>query len=399
MINWKRNLYLLSLCVFIAQVGFSLTGPFLPMLLLEMGMEENVTVWAGLLFAVNSLTFAFMAPIWGFLSDRYGKRVMLIRSGMGIGITYLLMGFATNHLQLLGLRAFNGLLSGYIPAATMLISTNTSEASLGYALGILQSASAVGAVMGPLVGGIAADLLGVRQSYFLAGGLLIFVALLAGIGSREEKGVRKGRGNFMRDISYLARNSSLMSIPFSLLLVQAALLTIQPTLPLFIGFLVVEERAELMTGTIFSLIGFSMALGAPLINRIRGVDYLSLFYKGLIIGSILSAIQGLVNSIVWLAALRFLFGFVNAAITISGNVLIARSVDKSMRGGAFGLYNGIASIGSVVGPLIGGFLGESAGIRTPFYGSGFLLGMAAAAVLVARAKGKVKITSSQCTSL
>ncbi len=133
-----------------------------------------------------------------------------------------------------------------------------------------------------------------------------------------------------------------------------------------------------------------MAIGAPLISRMRRLDYPSLFNISLIIGAILTFLQGLANSIWYLGTLRFLFGFANAAITIAGNVLIAQSVDKSMRGSAFGLYNAIVSIGSVVGPLIGGFLGGRTGLRSSFYGSSVLFATAAGVIIVAKGKYKVE---------
>lgn len=388
MVNWKKNLWILCIGIFIAQIAFSFAGPFIPMLLLEIGMEENVTLWSGILFSVSSLTFALMAPVWGWLSDRYGKRVMLIRSSFLMGLVYFLTGFVTNHIQLLWLRILNGLISGYNPAATMLIATNTPEAFLGYALGLLQTANALGSIMGPLVGGICGELVGIKQSYFLAAGILLVVTILSTFGVKEEIDRGKERSSMVKDISALIKNSSLMTVFASLLLVQAALLTIQPTLPLFISALVGEERAKVITGIVFSIIGISMALGAPLISRMRRLDYPSLFYISLIIGAFLTSLQGLANSIWYLGTLRFLFGFANAAITIAGNVLIAQSVDKSMRGSAFGLYNSIVSVGSVVGPLIGGFLGGRTGLRSSFYVSGLLFAIAAGVILVAKSKIK-----------
>ena len=246
---------MLCIGVFIAQIAFSFANPFIPMLLLEIGMEENVTLWAGILSSVSSFTFAIMAPIWGWLSDRYGKRIMLIRSSFLMGFVYFLTGFVTNHIQLLWLRILNGLISGYNPAATMLIATNTPEAFLGYSLGLLQTANALGSIMGPLVGGICGEFVGIRQSYFLAAVILLIVTILSTFGVKEEIDSGKEKSSMVKDISALIKNSSLMTVFASLLLVQAAILAIQPILPLFISALVGEERAKITTGIIFSVIG------------------------------------------------------------------------------------------------------------------------------------------------
>ena len=111
--QWERNLYVLWLGVVIAGASFSLVTPFLPLLLNDVGVVTNVEFWSGLLFAASFVASSIMSPIWGSLADKYGKKPMIIRSGLGIGTTYLLMAFATNQYHLLALRFMNGVLSGF----------------------------------------------------------------------------------------------------------------------------------------------------------------------------------------------------------------------------------------------------------------------------------------------
>src|SRR5205085_1847953 len=118
---------------------------------------------------------AIMSPVWGALADRYGRRSMLIRAMIGGAVTVGLMGFARGPVDLVVLRFLQGAGSGTVAAATALVATGTPRQRVGWALGVLTSSVAVGSALGPLVGGLAASVLGVR-AIFWAGGLLLGAA-------------------------------------------------------------------------------------------------------------------------------------------------------------------------------------------------------------------------------
>jgi DHA1 family multidrug resistance protein-like MFS transporter len=172
---------------FVAQAGFSMVVSFLPIYLQQMGTTKDVALWSGLVFAVTSFTYALVAPLWGAVSDRVGKRTMLMRSGIGIAITYLLMAASHTHIQLFLARALMGLLSGFVPAATMLVASNTPEEHLGPALGAIQTAVAIGTISGPLIGGALNDHIAPRAIWI--GGLL--VGLTSSLGLFIYKSARK----------------------------------------------------------------------------------------------------------------------------------------------------------------------------------------------------------------
>ncbi|NPV54008.1 MAG: MFS transporter [Firmicutes bacterium] len=373
--QWRRNVWVLSAGTLIAQIAFSLTMPFLPMYLSELGLARNISIWSGLMFSINFLTFGVMAPIWGSLSDRYGKRIMLMRSGLGIAATYILMGIARDHIQLFVLRGVNGLVSGYIPAAIALVATTTPEDDLGFALGMVQTANAVGLICGPVVGGAIAQLIGIRGTFFFAAALLAIASFLGFFMASENVTRSTVRSTVMTDIKSTLENPALRLLYAVLFLVQAGILAIQPTLPLFIDQMV-TNNVEMITGVIFSLVGISTAIGAPLASRMPHARYPAALEGALIAGGVLTALQAFTRSALTLGLLRFLFGFVNAAISVTANVLIAYASPKEARGRAYGVLNSVTAVGAVVGPLMGGFLGERFGLASSFYGSGVLLGVA-----------------------
>ncbi len=134
-------------------------------------------LWTSIIFGANLLTAFIFSPIWGKLADRYGRKLMLVRSGISMAIIITLMGFATNHIYLLLLRLLNGMMAGFIPAAIALTATNTPKEKTGYALGILHAGSVAGTICGPLLGGLLADSFGF-SAVFSYTGLCIFAATM-----------------------------------------------------------------------------------------------------------------------------------------------------------------------------------------------------------------------------
>ena len=374
---WRRNTVVLAIGCFMAQVAFTLIEPFLPPYLISLGLRTNQAFWSGVTLSVTSVTYSVMAPVWGALADRHGKRIMMLRAGLGIAVAYVLIGLAQNHWQVLALRSALGLVSGYIPSAIMLTATNTPEANLGYALGIVQTAVSAGAIAGPLVGGAIAEWVGLRGTFFISA-FLLFAATVPPLVLVKEQVFRRERpagvGSGVREAW---ANPRLRQLFITLFLTQAALQTVQPTLPLWIATLV-RERVALLTGTVYSLMGISMALGAVAVGR--RVDQWGgerVFRLSFMVAALLFVFQGLAGSVLMLAGTRFLTGFVVAALTVSGNLLVAQAVSPESRGMAFGVLNAVTSIGGVTGPVLGGAMGDRLGLASPFFGSAGLLAVAA----------------------
>ncbi|MFZ5944929.1 MAG: MFS transporter [Bacillota bacterium] len=373
--QWKRNLWVLSAAVFIANVSFTLTFPFLPKFIELLGVKENLSLWSGIMISITFLTYAVMAPIWGSFADKYGKRNMLLRSGLGIAISYVLMGVAVNHWQLFFLRGLNGLLAGFIPAAIILVATNTPEFEIGYALGMLNTFIALGSILGPFVGGSLVHYAGIRITYFISAALLCLATVLAVLGTKEN--VIKPQGNTIlwQELKNIAHNKVLMVYFFCMVILQTAIYMIQPILPIRISELT-SQNTDFLTGLVFSIMGVSLAIGSPLVSKIRRVPYNNILLWGLLLCSLFSIGQGLTYSISILILMRFGFGFANAVVNVSGNVLITKSASEEMRGRVFGALNALTALGSVLGPLLGGLLGERFGTASAFHGSAVLFIMA-----------------------
>lgn len=179
--QWRRNLAVLWLGTFIAGMGFSEIMPFLSLCVDDLGTftKGQLTLYSGVTYAVTFLVIALISPVWGRLADRKGRKLMLLRSSLGMALVIGLMGFVTNVWQLIGLRFFQGLFAGYIPNASALVAAETPRDKSGNALGILTTGYVSGNLIGPVLGGIMAQVFSIRWTFLLTGIFLIIVFFLS----------------------------------------------------------------------------------------------------------------------------------------------------------------------------------------------------------------------------
>src|SRR6185312_10074845 len=136
-------------------------------------------------------TAALTAPLWGYLADLYGRKLMLIRASLGMAIAMSLIGMAHNVYELVGLRLLAGLLGGYSSGSTILVAAQTPKARSGWALGVLASGVMAGNLVGPLVGGVLPPLIGIRSTFLMAGAIIFITFLGTTFLIREERRARK----------------------------------------------------------------------------------------------------------------------------------------------------------------------------------------------------------------
>ena len=160
--------------------GFSFAFPFLSIFLnKDLGVHTgtDLYLWTAASASASGIAMAVASPIWGILGDRYGRKPMLIRSMLGGAITVGIIYFAQNTAELVVLRLLQGATSGTVAAATALVAAETPRSRVGWALGVVTSAVALGSAIGPVVGGLAAEFLGLRL-VFLGGGVLLALSLI-----------------------------------------------------------------------------------------------------------------------------------------------------------------------------------------------------------------------------
>ncbi len=379
--RWKINLGVLWVGTFLQMSGMSMVLPFLSLYIKELGVTDpnEISVWAGLVFSANFVTAFLFQPIWGKLSDRYGRKIMLLRSGFGMAIVNILLGLSTNVWHLLILRLLNGTISGFIPAANALVAANTPKEKSGFALGILQSGAVSGSIIGPFIGGLLADQFGFRTIFFITGSLLLAATTLTMLVVREKFDVEKAKQE--SNVSVLAGFRQIIAfrgIPAMYtvtFITQLALTGTMPLMPVFI-----EEMhgpvpsLAFYAGLVSSISGFSNVIFAPILGRLgdrfgsERVLRISLICTGL---SFIP--QAFVHNVWQLLIVRFLQGLFIGGLMPSVNALIRRNVPDTMISRAFSFNQSFLSLGNLIGPSVSGVLSIWMGIRGLFLLSAVLM--------------------------
>src|SRR6266481_4013107 len=174
---WQRNLYVLWVIEFAAFVGLSLILPFIPLYVRELGITNvaDVTRWSGLLLSGPFMVSFIATPLWGSLGDRYGQKLMVVRALGGSSLAYIGMALAGGVQALFVWRLALGGVSGFLAAGMALVSVTVPDGQRGYALGLLQSVVPAAGLIGPLLGGVLADIIGYRA-------IFVVVAAVCAIG-------------------------------------------------------------------------------------------------------------------------------------------------------------------------------------------------------------------------
>src|SRR5215210_1286381 len=149
---WRRNLKVIPLSNLLSSLGFGLAWPFLPFVVRGPGVTENLATWVGNMVLVFYIVSFTANPIWGGIADHYGRKIMVLRATLGMGVCFTLVPFAPSPLSFACLIMLVGLFNGSTAASMALLVANTPPQRIGRALALSQTGSLVGQTMGPAVG-------------------------------------------------------------------------------------------------------------------------------------------------------------------------------------------------------------------------------------------------------
>jgi DHA1 family multidrug resistance protein-like MFS transporter len=375
--SWKRNLIILWIGVFFCGMAFTISIPFLPIFLhTELGINSGLEAWSGITFGITFLASALISPFWGSLADKYGRKPMLIRSGFSLSALYFVTFFVHDPYVFLFVRILQGLLAGYIPAAIALIATNTPEKQVGYALGVISTAGAAGSVIGPLIGGFVSHLAGNREAFLVSGCVVLIAAFIGLFGAKETNFNRSAvRSGVLDDLKSATLNRPFMILLGITMLVATSVMMLEPLLTIYVLQLGgSQSNAALSSGIIFSAVGIATVIAAPLWGKLgQKISYSKTLYIGLLGGGIGSLLQLATHQLFGFGILRFSYGLFFAAVYPALSALIVKHTDPSFRGRAFSLNQSATQLGTMGGPIIGGFLGGWIGIPLVFVINGLML--------------------------
>ncbi len=363
----RVRLTVLFLTVLVDLIGFGIVLPLLPLYAERFG--GSGTEIGILVLAYSGVQF-FMAPFWGGMSDRFGRRPILILGLVGSAFAYLVFAYADSLLLLLLSRMLGGVGGSTIPVAEAYISDITPPERRAGNIGLIGAAFGLGFTIGPALGGTLAGstpaLPGLVAAGLCAANALVALMLLPESSKARTRGAPARPWTGLPALRQCLKDRRVAVILAVYFLFSTAWAVLQPTFSLFgamrFGF---DER---QVGYLFAFLGLTSAvmqgglvrrlvpwLGEPLLVRFSGVPF--------VLGMVLTGLsQSLPALLAGLALLAIGYGgVVPAALG-----LLSRSVPADVQGSTLGISQSVGSLARMVGPLTAGMAFDALGIQWPY---------------------------------
>lgn len=375
---WKQNLKVAWLGNFLTGTSFTLVMPFIPVFVEELGVGPGlVEYYAGLAVSTNALAAALMAPIWGSLADRYGRKPMMVRAAFAMIFTMGGMAFVPNVFWLIVLRVLNGVFTGYIPNATALIASQVPKDKTGYALGTLSTGAVAGNLIGPTLGGVLAEMFGVHTVFLLVGLLYAIVVILTVFYIREDfVPIKKSDVLPVKEVfAQVKDRKMLVGLFVTSMVIIAAAQAVVPILTLYVRHLGQTDNLLFVAGFIISLPGMASLATSGYLGKLGDrIGNHRLLLMALTYSLLINVFCVFAENPFQLGLLRFLYGFGTGALLPSVNSLLTKLTPKEGISRIFAYNQLFNNLGSVVGPMMGSAVAAQMGYDWVFYlSSGLVL--------------------------
>lgn len=358
--------------MFLVMVGFGIIIPVMPFYAEQIGASPTQL---GLLMAVYSLMQLIFAPMWGRISDRIGRRPIIMVGIFGLALSFFLMAFSSTLWMLFAARIVGGFFSSAnMPTVMAYVADVTSEEDRGKGMGIIGASVGLGFIFGPAIGGIFSQ--GSLQTPFLLAGtsalLTFFIVMLF---LKESLTLEQRSSQSKKRVSLLKGLQGPVSTLYILqLFVSLSLSGLEATFAYF-----AFERANLGSvelGYIFMIMGFAGALvQGGLVGRLtKKYGEGKVIQLGIIISMIGFSLILLTDSFITAAIYLTIFGVGNGFIRPSVSSLLTKR-STTGHGSTTGLLSSFDSLGRIIGPPLGGIL-YSVSIGLPYI-SGVILSLIA----------------------
>lgn len=375
---WKQNLKVAWLGNFLTGTSFTLVMPFISVFVEELGVGPGlVEYYAGLAVSTNALAAALMAPIWGSLADRYGRKPMMVRAAFVMIFTMGGMAFVPNVFWLIVLRVLNGVFTGYIPNATALIASQVPKDKTGYALGTLSTGAVAGNLIGPTLGGVLAEMFGVHTVFLLVGLLYAIVVILTVFYIREDfVPIKKSDALPVKEVfAQVKDRQMLVGLFVTSMIIIAAAQAVVPILTLYVRHLGQTDNLLFVAGFIISLPGMASLATSGYLGKLGDrIGNHRLLLMALTYSLLINVFCVFAENPFQLGLLRFLYGFGTGALLPSVNSLLTKLTPKEGISRIFAYNQLFNNLGSVVGPMMGSAVAAHMGYDWVFYlSSGLVL--------------------------
>ena len=344
--------------VFIDVLGIGIALPVLPMLVGEYtASRELQTYWYGALVVVYGLMQFFCAPLLGALSDRFGRRPLLLWSLLGLGLHFLLLALAPSLAVMFVARVVGGAAGASFSVANAYASDVSTTEQRAKSFGLIGAAFGIGFIFGPVIGGLLGSV-NLHLPFYAAAGLSLinaaygFFILPESLPSDRRSRFSLARANPFSALLTLARHREIGNLVIVFALVVLAQLMLQTTWVLFTHFRFGWGTRE--NGFALFCVGLVAAVvqGGLLGTLLRRFGNVRLALAGLATGTVAYVLYGLAQQ-GWMMYAIILANFLSFAAGPALQAVVSNAVDPREQGVTMGALSSINSIMFVVAPLIG----------------------------------------------
>ncbi len=387
--GWRRTFWVVFVSNLVSAAGLMSFLPFFPTVLEGLGVEgEHArSLWSGVLFGAAPLSAGFSGPLWGSIGDRYGRKLMVVRSLVGLALFVGLMAFASSVWQLLFLRIAQGVFSGYVAPSLTLVSVAAPQDRQGRVTSWIQTASTLGTIAGPMLGALLLASADARAIFLVtalaSGASAVLVWTLAVEDSLQR--MRPGPfslagvlGSAWGDLLELLANARLRTALVLYAAVHFALGATNPQMEFLVEALWRGDaaRVEELTGSLFSCLALAAIVSTPAWGRFADRFGSA---RALRLASALSAVSLLGHAFApdyaWLFGLRLAFGLASPGASAAAFGLAASESGRERRGAAMGAVFSARCFAISSGSFAGGALAAGLGIRGLFAAGGAVIGL------------------------
>lgn len=377
---------------FLASMAMNFWVPLLPLYMQELGAGGDAASLFWSAFASVSLGVGRIVsgPAWGMISDRFGRKLMFVRALFFASATIAIVGVAQAPWHVAIAFAVQGLFSGFIPAATALMSVSVPEQRLGRGLSLLTGGQYLGTTIGPALGAGLVLVLGFRGT-ILAGAALPMTAaaVVWFLVPRDTVAPRRvteaGAAPSAADSPLwrvLPRQFYVAVVIFFLLFAMTDVLRLLT--PLALRQIAGAERAAGLAGTAFSLSGLAAVFGVLVIGQrwVRVGRLRLTLWVGALCAAVGSALMAGTGTVAPFIALFAAVSLIHATLVPATNTLIATHVPRDRRGTGFGIASSAQALAMMAGPMVAAAIGGIS-LSLGFLATGAIFALAGVLVLLA----------------
>jgi MFS family permease len=376
MFRKNKRLIVIAAVTLVGALGYGIVIPILYPYSVKYGLTDFEN---GILFATFSICQFISTPIIGILSDKYGRRPLLILSLLGTAGSFFLMAFAPSAIFLFIARALDGITAGNIPVAQAVISDTIEGKDRARGFGIIGACFGIGFIAGPAISALTVGI-SIKLPFIIAGILSLIAVILAVVildETNKHKGVTTHKKIF--DFKKLGREifnpNTGSTLGISFLWAFAFGMFIYAFQPFSVKTLFLNERTVSLIFVLFGIVGLvsQLFLVSQIAKKFGTLRALTLALLTLTVSFVLFFFT---KNIYMLIFASIIMGISNSSVQTLTQTVLSQETAPERQGEIMGINASYMSIGQILGPIVGGSLALLS-IHYPFLVGGLLIFIAA----------------------